>query len=336
MEKLLTIGITSYNRTKELKRCLESIETKFPEKIEILVSEDKSPLRNEIEMLVSEFANKTEFQVRFNSNQYNLGYDRNLKKIINLAEGQYVFYMSDDDVLYPYAIDKTICILEKEKHAMVYAPFYLAISKEMRRAYNKSYVINNNLRYVAKHVYDSILFSGLVFRRDLVVGLDAEPFLNKNYFQVYMFLYCISKFGGYYMSKPTVCAMGDGENAYGHSDSSEKNKLLADRTSVFSNLEFHKGLIFVIKKFDEDYHMNIFGEFEKEYNLRSIVGMSNAEANGKKTLKRYWSKMNSLNVRINAISRIYYIMLMVFGKNVTLNILKIPKRVLLRSRNETQ
>ncbi|MCI9480631.1 MAG: glycosyltransferase family 2 protein [Lachnospiraceae bacterium] len=336
MEKLLTIGITSYNRVNELKRCLESIETKFPEKIEVLVSEDKSPMKKEIEALVSEYAKKVLFQVRFHSNEHNLGYDRNLKKILELAEGQYVFYISDDDTLYPYAIDKTIRVLEKENHSMIYAPFYLEGGKELRRTYDKSYVIKSDPQYAAKHVFDSILFSGLVFRRDQVIDLDAEPFLNKNYFQVYMFLYCISKWGGYYMCKPTVRAMADGENAYGYSDSSEKNELLADRTSVFSNLEFHKGLIFVIKKFDEDYQMNIFRGFEKEYNLRSIVGMSNAEACGKKVLKKYWRKMNSLDIRMNVISRVYYMMLMLFGKKLTLSILSIPKRILLRNRHEVQ
>ena len=79
---VLTVGVTSYNRVNELKRALESIKCSTPEKIEILVSEDKSPKRDEIREMVTEFAENSVFKVVFNSNEINQGYDRNLKRII--------------------------------------------------------------------------------------------------------------------------------------------------------------------------------------------------------------------------------------------------------------
>jgi hypothetical protein len=58
-------------------------------------------------------------------------------------------------------------------------------------------------------------------------------------------------YGGYYFEKPSVLCVGDGENAYGISESSGGNAILANRKSVKSNLEFNKTLIKVIRMFDE-------------------------------------------------------------------------------------
>ena len=45
---ILSIGITSYKRVEELIRCIKSIETQYGDDIEIIVSEDCSPLSKEI------------------------------------------------------------------------------------------------------------------------------------------------------------------------------------------------------------------------------------------------------------------------------------------------
>ena len=97
MRRLISICITSYKRINELKRCIESVDSKYTEKIEIIVSEDCSPLKNEIRTMVEECANYIPYTIVFNSNENNLGYDRNLKKLMTLANGEYLFYISDDD-----------------------------------------------------------------------------------------------------------------------------------------------------------------------------------------------------------------------------------------------
>ena len=97
---LISICITSYKRLKELDRCLNSIDSHYVDDVEIVVSEDHSPEKENIEKLVKAFSETSPYHVVFNSNEQNLGYDRNLKKLMTLANGQYIFYLSDDDCLY--------------------------------------------------------------------------------------------------------------------------------------------------------------------------------------------------------------------------------------------
>lgn len=82
---LISICITSYKRLKELDRCLNSIDSHYVDDVEIVVSEDHSPEKENIEKLVKAFSETSPYHVVFNSNEQNLGYDRNLKKLMTLA-----------------------------------------------------------------------------------------------------------------------------------------------------------------------------------------------------------------------------------------------------------
>lgn len=333
---VLTIGITSYNRVNELKRALESIKCSKPEMIEILVSEDHSPKREEIREMVSQFAKESVFKVVFNSNEINQGYDRNLKRIITLSSGKYVFFLSDDDCLYPESVDVVLNCIEKEARdlAVVYGPFYLESTKEYRRFYKGFQYISKGGESAAKHIYDSILFSGLIYRKAYVENIDAEPFLNKNYFQVYMFLHCVYHYGGYYINTPIIRCVMDGENAYGFSDSAEKNPLLMDRKSPLSDLEFNKGLIEVIKMFDKENNTNTLGIYSREYNLRSYGGMARARRYGRKSLNEFFNKLKSVGIKINILPYVYYVMLYLFGSEISDGVMSMPRKLLLKLRRE--
>ena len=333
---VLTIGITSYNRVNELKRALESIKCSSPEKIEILVSEDCSPQKEIIREMVSQFAKDSSIKIVFNSNEINQGYDRNLKRIITLSTGKFVLFLSDDDCLYPESVDIVLNCIENEASdsAVIYGPFYQEGNKEYRRYYKQFGYINKGEKAAAKRISDSILFSGLIFRKSCVENIDAEPFLNKNYFQVYMFLHCIYHFGGYYINAPIIRCVMDGENAYGFSDSAEKNPLLMDRKSPLSDLEFNKGLIEVIKMFDKNNNTNTLKIYSNEYNLRTYVGMSIARRNGRKCLNEFFKKLKDLGIQINALPYFYYIILFVLGDRICNGIMNLPKKVLFILRRE--
>jgi len=329
---LASICITSYKRIDELKRCLDSIDSKYPSKLELIISEDHSSLRGQIENMVLEYARSSKYTINFSSNEVNLGYDRNLEKLISIAKGKYIIFMSDDDCFIENSLDKVLEFLGKEDVPFAYTPFILP-DKLVQRKYNNDIKIKKRSSRIGEYLYDAILFSGLIFRHELVCNISAERFVNLNYFQIYLALYMFYNYGGYYLNIPMVNCVGDGENAYGHTELSQKNKLLADRNSIYSNLEFHKGLIKVIKIFDADFQTEIFGEFQKEYSLRIYQGMSIARKTSRNDLSRYWEKLQSLDIKLKPIAIVYYGLLIVFGSAICDILFFIPRKCLLFLRN---
>jgi len=328
MKPILTIGITSYKRIDELRRCINSVKTKYVNDIEILVSEDKSPLSHEIGEMVTGLSHESEYCIRFTSNEVNLGYDMNLGSIIRKANGKFIFFMSDDDAIAEGCLDEIIEYLKrKPKCGVLYAPFkYEDTGNKDRNRSNKNYRIPQGELSASKYLYDSILFSGLIFRKKYVEDFDSSRFKNHNYFQVYLFLQMLLKYGGFFFATPSVVCIGDGENAYGLSESSsgggqfsdkKRNAILADRKSVKSNLEFNKTLIKTIRMFDRDEGTHVIDSFARQYSLHSISGLTIARRQGRRYFKDYWKVLNELDIHLYPIARCYYVLLNLFGADCT-------------------
>ena len=335
MKPVLSIGITSYKRVKELKRCLESIDSNEAESIEIIVSEDCSPQKEQIEDVVIRYSKSSPYNVVFNSNKKNLGYDRNLLKLASLASGEYILYLSDDDCLFPNVLDGFIQELKDKCPAMAYAPFWYGYdeAKEAKRKHQGSEILENGESTVSKRVYDAILFSGLTFKREYLLGIDGERFKNLNYIQVYMFIDVMYHHGGYYHDVLMIDSVSDGENAYGTVDSSNGgNALLANRESVFSNIEFNKGLFKVIKMCDSDNGTHIFSAFSKEYSLRSLAGLCRARRYGLKTYQEYWERVKSSGVELSPIAYTYYGIVYLFGASFSKSLFVLPRKILKKVR----
>ena len=330
MERVLSIGITSYKRVKELERCIKSVDTKFIDDVEIIVSEDCSPLSKEIGEKVEELKKECPYKLEFMPNERNLGYDRNLGAIIKKSKGKYVCLMSDDDSFYEGFLDCLIPLLKKwkENYGVIYSPFVYTSNKVQDRYHGNSFIIKEGEESCSKYLYDSILFSGLIFNREYVACYDSSEFLNMNYFQVYLFLKMLYQYKGYYISHPSVWCISDGENAYGISDSSGGNEILADRNSVLSNLEFHKTLIKVIRKFDEEEGTLVFKSFEKQYSLHAYTGLSIARRCGKKYFDNYWRVLKSLDMHLYPVVKLFYFLLKYLGSNVSDKLTIIARKIL--------
>jgi hypothetical protein len=131
---------------------------------------------------------------------------------------------------------------------------------------------------------------------------------------------------------PLVQYIGDGENAFGRNQSGEKNELLSNRKSIYSNLEYHKGLIRVIKIFDAENKTNLMSSFAKEYSLKAYTGMHLARRVGGRELAVYRDKMRSLDVDLSYVVDIYYWALRILGCRVCDLIFQVPRTVLLSLR----
>lgn len=334
-ELILSICITSYNRLSELERCLNSIDCVQVSEIEIVVSEDHSPLRNEIKELVDFFSTTSRYKIVFNSNKINQGYDRNLGVLITLSSAKYILFISDDDCFSKNELSRLIEFLKQNEINAGFLPYYVGTQTgKLARRYTKgSFRINSDIESAEKHIYDSILFSGLIFKREKATSYSAERFKNLNYFQVYLFLTILTNFGAEYIDIPAIVAVSDGENAYGIAESSGGNKLLADRSSIFSLPEFHKGLIKVLKIYDEENNSRIIDAFSKEYSLRLYGRLSDSRKISKKNLLAYWKAVKSLEIKISKISYIYFVVLYVFGSDFSDKMFAIPKAILTKLRS---
>ena len=327
---LISVCITSYNRVKELDRCLHSIKTRHTDQIEIVISEDCSPKKNEIKEVVLNFERTSPYKLLFNTNKKNIGFDRNLKKLIDVANGEYLLFVTDDDSLAEDKLDELIKLMLKIDFSVGFTPYFDCVSNKYERKLKSTQVIPAGMKSVRKYLYSSILLSGLIFKKSRIPRYDVKLFASLIYSQVYLFTFILRKNHGYYIDIPIIRYIGDGENSFGKNDAAEKNELLANRESYLSNLEFHKGLIKTIRLFDINTNENLMESFSKQYSLKSYTGMCYARSFGLNALVQYWKKLNSLEIRLSYIVYFYYSILFLFGSSISNTLFFIPRFIYFR------
>lgn len=105
MNPALSIGIPSYNRPKQLAELLRSVDCS-PETVEIVICEDFAARREEVRAAVEAFRSASPYEVRYYENENNLGYDGNVRRVVDKARGRFVMIMGDDDLFIPGALER--------------------------------------------------------------------------------------------------------------------------------------------------------------------------------------------------------------------------------------
>ena len=111
---LLSICIPTFNRSKCLLNCLNSIlisSKNFKNKFEVCVSDNNST--QNIENIINRFKGK--INIKFNKNSTNLGHGRNFLKVVSMATGKYVWTLGDDDLILPEAIETLFKIFDNNR-----------------------------------------------------------------------------------------------------------------------------------------------------------------------------------------------------------------------------
>lgn len=264
---LLSIVVLSYNRPGQIKRILDNFLGTPRGDFELVLKDDGSPRFQEIEDLVYQYQDKLQVALRLHKNETNLGYDRNLIDAFSIVGSEYVFLLSDDDYVVGDKIADLLQMLGKREFDVYFTPY------TRDDAVNRLPPKEGRFENFAHLIYNSILFSGLIFRRDRVLNLDkdVEFLANCIYSQVYLSSLIIFETDSYGFSPSGVLMLGgDGENFFGKNEAATERTLLENREHVAADLNYQAFLLRVIRKIALRTSIKIENDFIGEYKRRLI------------------------------------------------------------------
>ena len=109
----LSICIPTYNRPKHLENCLNSIYISKKNcnspNLEICISDNGS--KHDIRKIVNKFSNKLD--IKFHRFKRNLGITPNFLKVVDMASGEFVWTIGNDDLIFPHSLSKIFSLLKK-------------------------------------------------------------------------------------------------------------------------------------------------------------------------------------------------------------------------------
>lgn len=152
-----SILIPSYNRPQYLKQTIQSILNSSYLNFELLISDDNSPLIEDIISIVNSFDFSIPF--KFYRQKYNLGPTGNKNFLVNNACGEYVILLGDDDLLDSNILNclNSEIVRNNDKFSIYGFGYNIIDENNSRVGYYKSFkslVIENENKLINKFFFD--------------------------------------------------------------------------------------------------------------------------------------------------------------------------------------
>jgi abequosyltransferase len=186
---LLTIAIPTWNRATFLALNLEQLSHEglgVQDMVEVLVSDNASS--DDTPHVVAETI-AGGLPVRYIRNAENIGSDCNIAQCFNLASGQYVMILSDDDILVDGALALLLDLLRDGQYGVVALRPYGYV-RDFRSEYPGGKGVIQKFsdigEFVVKLGVFSTLISSPVISKKLLAGVDARDFCGTNLVQTYL------------------------------------------------------------------------------------------------------------------------------------------------------
>jgi glycosyltransferase involved in cell wall biosynthesis len=324
---LLSICIPTYNRLIFLRESLDSILNQIEEInykiVEIIISDNASSdgTKEYIDELIK---NETNLKINYFRQLENLGPDVNILNTVNLARGEFIYIISDDDILLPGAISVLLSLIEKY-------PTHNAFCLNYKTFDTNPYMDKKTIHLVEEDLFiknkDEVLIffgtwitflSSISFRRNTI---EPDLYIDKigtSLIQAYIYLEVLASNNGIYVTQKTYLAIRE-NNTGGYSFLkvfvSEFHELMLYAESIgYAKLTIEK----VLAKHASEFLFGFIYGFKtnriKGFNLNYLDGI-------RRVLKVYSSRFALIN------SSILIVILMAFPGFVLRALIKIAKTI---------
>ncbi len=334
MTKRFSICIPAFNRPQELKELLGSIASEPPGDWEIVVSEDSSPRAAEIADVVRQFAQAHELlSVRYLTTPKNLGYDGNLRFLIDRAEGQYCVFMGDDDLWCAGTLQTLTKVAAENPDVGVILRAWKTIDAnsekvlDVHRYFSGDRTFKPGPEAAAAFFRRSVFISGLVIRSDAARAFRTTEFDGTLLYQLHLVGNILMTRPGCYVSQMTAIRRAGGEHYFG-SSTSERERFVPNQLTPEHSLTFVRGLLAIAASL-ESAHGPVVGRLIRadvarySYPLLAIQARSSSRS----SFQQYAEALSGLGLGRYLSFRIYRAALILAGVRICNALIEACKRL---------
>lgn len=328
----ISICIPSYNRPQELLRLLKSVDLKLKDEIEIVIREDKSQKREEVRDIVNKFIKESNYKIVYIENEINLGYDANLRELAKKAKGEWIIYMGDDDAFVGGGLDKLIQFLKNNKELGYVLRSYQSIYQngeiEKFKYYEGNQFFKSGFDAYISLFRKSVFISGFTIKREYILPFLIDDFDGTLLFQLYLAAEALLKYPSAYFDEALTEQYEKELKPMFGSSEKEKKLYTPGTVTIENSINFMKGFVKIAEYLDKKYNFNSTEIIKRDISKYAYPVLSIQREKGLKEFLRYVRELNKLGFNITIYYYLYTIALILFGKRVCDNIIKIIKKIL--------
>lgn len=183
----VSICIPQYNRIEYLIKNLKIISQQTYEDIEVVISDDNST--DETEKQIKALMPHYKYPLVFKRNEQNRGFDRNLRQSLELASGDYLLVLGNDDSLtFVNSVERLVQFLQINNFPEIgFCNYVEEVNQNsiIKRA-SQTKVFEGTPETAIKFYKSFSFVAGIIFKRQTFLSVNTSKFDGSIYAQVYL------------------------------------------------------------------------------------------------------------------------------------------------------
>jgi len=261
--QIFSVCIPAYNRAKLLAELLDSVVNQEYGNFEIVIAEDYSPQRIQIGNIIKDYTERYPGIIRYFENETNLGYDGNLRRLIELAQGEYVFFMGNDDLMCPKALALVDDAINRYTDIGVVLRSYATFDGtpdnvvQTFRYFNKERFFPAGTETISTIYRRSVVIPGMVIHRESAIKYATDRYDGTLLYQLYLVAQILTEKNAVFIPDVTVLYRTGGVPDFGNADA-EKRKFEPQNQTPQSSLHFIRGMLDIAHAVGEECGLPIY------------------------------------------------------------------------------
>jgi abequosyltransferase len=324
---LLTVCIPAYNRARLLAPLLESILSQDFQDFNVLICEDGSPERTAISAEARRFQQMHPGRIQYEENTSNLGYDGNIRHLVERATGEYCLFMGNDDLLCAGALTSIAASIRRQPHCGVVVRTYASFEgnpdqfKQVFRYFPQEHVLQAGAQAIFTAYRRSVVISGMVIHRDAALAVSTSRFDGTLLYQLYLVGMILSHRSVVFV--PQVIALRrDGTPPDFGNSASEQGKFVPHDQTPESSIHFMKGMLAIAQYIGVETRLDVLSTIRADIGNYAYPILSIQAKRPAFTFVKYGLALARLGLWRYPLFHLYFISLLILGPDRSDGIIK--------------
>jgi glycosyltransferase involved in cell wall biosynthesis len=264
-----SVCVPLFNRSRHLAALLESVLGQSWQDFEIVLSEDCSPERPAIREIVQRYQGRRSVSIKYFENAENLGYDANIRHLIDLAEGRYCFFMGNDDLMCAGAL-AAVADLVKQRDVGLVLKSYAWFDEDPAHVNQEVRFFSTERTFRPGREAMSICFrrcgviSGYVILREAARKAATDQFDGTLYYQLYLTGSVLAHSSAVFSPRVLVLCRNSEPPDFGHS-SSERQHFKPGKYTPEARVQMVSGALRIAKHIEAATGITVFQDILADY-----------------------------------------------------------------------
>lgn len=327
----LSVCIPAYNRARYLSPLLDSIMSQQFQNFNIIIAEDNSPERHLIASIVAKYSDMFPNKIKYIENKENLGYDGNIRTLIEHADGDFCVFLGNDDLLCADALTRIADVAFRFSECGVivrsYATFDTdpANQKQTFRYFPQEHSIQPGRDAIVTAFRRSVVIPGMTIHRQSALELATSEFDGSLLYQLYLVGRILQKRSVVFT--PSILALRrDGVAPDFGNSSSEQGKFVPNEQTPASSLHFVQEMLRIAQYVEDVTGLPVYDGIRRDIGNYSFPILAIQAKRRKFTFLRYGVSLGLLGLWRSPLFSLYFLSLFLFGQEFCETVIKAIKK----------